>query len=207
VDRQSQPKVRFRDHKLVDYEPQETMDKGDLDDLGYDDESVEFSLKSHEMTENEDDEQLEISEANESIDTESVAEDLYSKDDFLDEVEDGESAGTSTEVVKPKTVNQAWSEPEGEATPDTLIDKVEGKGRGHQRKVKSCCSFKESDEYKKKLPTYNGLNSTYGLSEKEVAQRERCQSILSQRELYQSVYQQEQQMLVAKLNEEAFASW
>lgn len=41
-----------------------------------------------------------------------------------------------------------------------------------ERKHKTCCQHKHSDEYIQKLPRYNGQNSVYGLSQEQLQKRE-----------------------------------
>lgn len=76
------------------------------------------------------------------------------------------------------------------------------------RKVrKLCCFFKETDEYKQKLPNYNGLNSNYGLSKDEIAKREVIQSRKQQLQRNRQMQQFEHEEFMASVNEEAFAKW
>lgn len=76
------------------------------------------------------------------------------------------------------------------------------------RKIrKLCCFFKETDEYKQKLPNYNGLNSNYGLSKDEIAKREVIQSRKQQVQRNRQMQQFEHEEFKASINEEAFAKW
>jgi hypothetical protein len=72
---------------------------------------------------------------------------------------------------------------------------------------KDCCQYKETDEYKNKLPRYNGLYSHYGLSKDELERRESKQLENCQLQFRRQSRQTEQKEFLAKTNEEAFAKW
>ncbi|CAH1709401.1 unnamed protein product [Chironomus riparius] len=74
-------------------------------------------------------------------------------------------------------------------------------------RTKKCCEFKETDEYKQKLPKYNGFYSHYGLSKDEIERRE--EKLRKNVEVYRrrSSHHFEKQDNLAKANEEAFAKW
>lgn len=76
-----------------------------------------------------------------------------------------------------------------------------------RNKVKTCCKHKESDEYKQKLPKYNGAHSNYGLSLEEIAKRQRKEQKSIHIKQRKEEQQFEQKELLSKNNEEAFAKW
>ncbi|CAO1330453.1 unnamed protein product [Diamesa serratosioi] len=76
-----------------------------------------------------------------------------------------------------------------------------------RNKLKTCCKHKESDEYKQKLPKYNGAHSNYGLSLEEIAKRQRKEQKSIHIKQRKEEQQFEQKELLSKNNEEAFAKW
>lgn len=61
-------------------------------------------------------------------------------------------------------------------------------------RLKLCCIWKESDEYKRKLPKYNGFNSNYGLSKEEIARRESIQQKQQQLKHFRALQEVEQKV-------------
>lgn len=70
---------------------------------------------------------------------------------------------------------------------------------------KQCCQHK--NEYKLKLPKYNGFTSNYGLSKEELDRRRFNQLRNSEFQQNLEVKKSEQKDYVAKANEEAFSKW
>lgn len=207
VKRSSQPKVRFRDHQLVDYEPEEdepseVMDKENLpkadesSDDGYIDDEIPDNVEAteidnvDEICEQLDDtlelsEKLDIEEVNENL---TVCDENYSKDefhaeDFLEDSfelpESNEIELTNGEQIPEKTGNLVEKRKKSKFRPkstkvqpidDDIISAADKQAT--KSRPKTCCEHKESDEYKQKLPKYNGYNSNYGLSKDEIRRRE-----------------------------------
>lgn len=228
VQRQSQPKVRFRDHKLVDYEPEdvhEIMEKNtnakvinnredDSSDDGYIDDEVDATTSIEETVEIEDVcEQIEQDEEKENNEKESPNNENYSKEDFHEESE-GEQVPLNVGNENPvlSSSNEACSKPEKPTKPPIFRPKSSkvnpsGSPSDQPKLRKTCCDFKETDEYKQTLPKYNGFNSNYGLSKEEIAKREFVQLKQRQHKELKTIHQMEQQEFVASLNEEAFSKW
>lgn len=231
VKRQSQPKVRFRDHKLVDYEPEDendvNMDKkvnakvvetneDEFSDDGYIDEEAPEETKSiEEATEIEDVcEQIQDLDEIENNDKESSINEIYSKEDFNEEDEerslsDDTKADQSEATV---VVTKKPEKPQQKQTFRTKSSKVvpaddKSTQMGEQKERKLCCQFKESDEYKQTLPKYNGFNSNYGLSKEEIARREHVRLRQHRYKELKTIQQLEQKEMEASLNEQAFAKW
>lgn len=201
--RLSSQRVRFKD-KLVEYESEE-HDKMTMDSGGLRIESVEEDSESIEI-ENFDEKIEEISSEIEELKTiESV--ETYDENDFELESQqniEGNEDSPSTSNLFKRTNRKRL----------TTVIKVVGIGgrrtpqsesSGELKRlqvVKNCCQYKESNEYKEKLPNYNGLNSRYGLSKEEI---DRLESGRTRREQVRSVKQRkqlEQKELVARINEE-----
>lgn len=76
-----------------------------------------------------------------------------------------------------------------------------------RRAKKECCHYKETDEYKQKLPKYNGFHSQYGFSKEELEKRD-TQQLEHARTQYRRKSQHfEQKEFLAQTNEEAFRKW
>lgn len=229
--KQSQPKVRFRDHKLVDYEPEkedETMDKKvsskvietqdeEVSDDGYIDEETFDETKSIEETVEIEDvcEQIQDLDERESNEKESSVNETYSKDDFNEEEEEERSLSDDTKADQSEATVIAANKSEKPQhkppirTKNSKVVPIDDKSSlaGEQRERKMCCHFKESDEYKQSLPKYNGFNSNYGLSKEEIARREHVRLRQHRYKELKSLQQVEQKEMEATLNEEAFAKW
>lgn len=202
--RQSQPKVKFRD-KLVDYEcesmenqPHAVVDE--VSDDGYSEEIVDVTEKV--------DEAIEIEEVCEQIqqqfvenggndEKELIEDESYDKESFHDEFEVNlsEKPKESPEKPQKKTTFRPKS--------SNKVNPMDVETRKNRRK--DCCSFKETDEYKKSLPLYNG--STYGLSKEEKNKREfiRYQRAADKQQRLER--KMEEKEFLAKTNEEAFSKW
>lgn len=215
VQRQSQPKVKFRDHKLVDFEPEdgESMAEtqstvpDEVSDDGYSDEIVEVSEEKviDETIEIEDVcEQVQQVEAeNVEIDEKESADDEnYDKESFHDEVEVNQG-----EVVE--NSNESEGKPPKKLTSfrpkSSKVNPTDIETRSDRRKI--CCGFKESVEYKQSLPKYNGFSSNYGLSKEEISRREFLRYRHIQHKQQRIEKKLEQKDFLAKTNEEAFAKW
>lgn len=108
--------------------------------------------------------------------------------------ESSEKASKKSQILRPRSSKVS---PLLEKFPD-----VDG------RKIrKLCCFYKETDEYKQKLPNYNGFNSNYGLSKDEIAKRELIQSKHKESQESRQMQQMAQEGYTASVNEEAFAKW
>lgn len=272
--RSSQPKVRFRDHQLVDYEPEEdevsvelmekrssisilntistSSNNNDIvvrikeeesSDDGYIDEEDEAIPDGERIVV----ESIEIEEVCEQIellemtvedvlgdDTSTNDDETYTKEDFhQDSIESVIVAANRIKklrkIYQPK--QQPPEEPSEEAqqkrkstkrvfrskinpsvddvvTPTTIepptIPSIIEK-RATSARTKPCCQ--NNNEYKQKLPKYNGYSSNYGLSKDELDRR--CFAQLRNLEIkqYRTAKKVEQKEYVAKINEEAFAKW
>lgn len=221
--RQSQPKVRFRDHKLVDYEPEdgnENMEnlknqidherEGESSDDGYIDDEVEHT-SIEEIVEIEDViELIDPDEESENMEKELNTENR-SNEDFHDAhlsdqalAAEGASShvkcdfSSTVKAVKATTIFRPKS---------SKINPCRTSPASQQKFRKICCEFKETDEYKQKLPKYNGFNSNYGLSKEEISKREHVQLKQRQHKELRTIKQMEQREFLASLNEEAFSKW
>jgi len=76
-----------------------------------------------------------------------------------------------------------------------------------QARNKTCCHYKETDEYKQTLPKYRGCNSIYGLSKDEIERRTFSKFKQQQQRQRQQHTAMEQKEFLAQTNEEAFAKW
>lgn len=206
--RLSSQRVRFKD-KLVEYESEE-HDKPTMDDCELRIESVEEEYEYEESIEIENfDEKIEeISIEIEELKTSEGAE-VYDENDFELEshpiVEgDVDSAAALSAFERPKrkrltTVVQVMGIG-GRMTPQSESS-VESELKRPQV-VKNCCQYKESNEYKEKLPKYNGMNSRYGLSKEEIERRESGRTRREQVRNVKQHKQLQQKELVARINEE-----
>ena len=70
--------------------------------------------------------------------------------------------------------------------------------------VKLCC---KNNEYKQKLPKYNGFSSIYGLSKDELERRHFKQLRSIEIRQRRAAKKKEQKEYFAKINEEVFAKW
>lgn len=171
--------------------------------------------------------ELEITEKDENSDvTENVAEEseVYFKNDFNEEEHD--AACNSPELPRERTIIRKCCE-DRDRKPDiqkcfpkrifsrsksTKISPITTDVSNDvtnlcRNKVKTCCKHKESDEYKQKLPKYNGAHSNYGLSLEEIAKRQRKEQKSIHIKQRKEEQQFEQKELLSKNNEEAFAKW
>jgi hypothetical protein len=278
--RSSQPKVRFRDHQLVDYEPEED-DESSCQMMETKTTSVVSSSNQiHLVTETQkkdeessddgyiDDEVIEITTDVETIEIEDVCEQIevlellpenkkpnlssastlmassnlkaasndkieetnYERDEFHD---DNNSLASSMSVRPASSSRMMQLQPSISSNnlhmndDDSYDSDVKSKKHFSTKKIfyskinpmddaeatlrkhsrKQCCQYKETDEYKQKLPKYNGLYSNYGLSKDEILRRElkQLENIeLKQQWIHKRVKQKEH---MAKNNEAAFAKW
>lgn len=246
--RSSHPKVRFRDHQLVDYEPEEggdddddvdvveimerrksitiengkrkeeeSSDDGYIDDEVLQDASTDERLIIETIEIEEVFEQIEVLDITDVKTTNDIIEneennnnnnnnhnnnddDLnYEKDDFHEEdASNMERVGRSKKSLTTKKFFRSKINPSDDDMASTAAK---------MDRRKHCCQYKETDEYKQKLPKYNGYYSHYGLSKDEIERRERKQ--LKNVEFKHRRFSQhtEQKEHVAKTNEEAFAKW
>lgn len=214
VQRQSQPKVKFRDHKLVDFEPEdgdsmaETQSNvpDEVSDDGYSDEIVDVTEEKviHESIEIEEVcEQVQQIENVEIDEKEPADDENYDRESFHDEVEvsQGEVVENSNEIEgKPAKKSTSFRPKSSKVNPSDIEPKSD------RRKVsRVCCEFKE--EYKKLLPKYNGFTSNYGLSKDEITRRELIRHKHNQHKQHRIEKKLEQKDFLAKTNEEAFAKW
>lgn len=217
--RKTQPKVRFRDQKLVDYES-EGMDSVGKDqessDDGYiDDELPEATTSIEEVVEIEDVcETIEqLVEASENVDKETLTVENYSQEDFNEDEDDVEASTLDDTLVGRTSIDtqiEKLTKPEKSMKQQILHtkpSKVTPSEFDEKKSRKTCCQFKGTDEYKQKLPKYNGFNSHYGLSKEEIAKRELIHRKQSQYREFKHMQQAEQKEFLAGINEEAFAKW
>jgi len=236
----SQPKVRFRDHQLVDYEPEdengikimerrrssqssnisftkkeeeESSDDGYIDDDVFDPSTDErLIIETIEIEEVcEEIEVLEISdnnnrafenEFNESLD---IEEAKYEEDEFYKDDDIRDATKSTENIIKSESRETSSSSKRKFCTRIVPIGNIPVEER--RARTKKCCEFKETDEYKQKLPKYNGFYSHYGLSKDEIERRE--EKLRKNVEVYRRRSSQhfEKQDNLAKANEEAFAKW
>ena len=172
--------------------------------------------------------ELEISEKEEHSDaTESVPEEHedYFKNDFNDEELD--EISKSPELLQEKSIirkccedrdkkpdvqrcfpKRVFTRSKSTKTNPITTDISNDVTNLCRNKVKTCCKHKESDEYKQKLPKYNGAHySNYGLSLEEIAKRQRKEQKSIHIKHRKEEQQFEQKELLSKNNEEAFAKW
>lgn len=244
----SQPKVRFRDHQLVDYEPEdgsgiEIMERrrsssaggrnsfsgppikmveslSDIDDGYIDDEILDMSADERLIIETieieevcEEIEVLEVNDNNrdfvndihESLDNEETkyeTDDFYKDDDSRDSIKSIERHPTKTTNGRDEKHGSKKRIFRTKINPIGNIPVDERKPRN-----KKCCKYKETDEYKQKLPKYNGFYSHYGLSKDEIERREHKMLTSVEFKRRRSSHYIEKQEHLAKTNEEAFAKW
>lgn len=205
VQRKHSPKVKFRDHKLVDFEDdgesmeiqvQSSIVEDEVSDDGYSEEIVNESIEIEDLSE-----QVQQPETEIEVEKEEVEEENYEKESFHEEfdenpVENCEKPETSPEKSQPKpAVFRPKSSKVNPTEPETRIERR-----------KTCCDFKNSDEYKEKLPKYNGYSSNY-VSKEVFAKREFFRYKQMQCKQEKLEQQLEQKRLLAETNEEAFAQW
>jgi hypothetical protein len=214
--------VKFREPKLVDYEPEE--DENEVMELTShsnqgsvkDEESSEESFITEECIGAQIQEQADIEEVVEleksprtaSIDLDYVAEIELGNDEFHDEIDDHEDpklTKDSNNLVRKKTKVEAWCEPEEHQS--TTQNGPESSSESQRKQTKFCCEYKESDEYKQKLPKYNGFISKYGLSKEEITRRELFNSQMLQKKQLQQERKFENSIARKQINEEAFSKW
>ncbi|XP_070495095.1 probable serine/threonine-protein kinase kinX [Chironomus tepperi] len=234
----SQPKVRFRDHQLVDYEPEdengikmmerrrssqlsnisfkkeeESSDDGYIDDDVFDPSTEErLIIETIEIEEVcEEIEVLDISDnnnrafangINESLD---IEEAKYEEDEFYKDDDIRDATMSTDNIIKSESREKSSSAKRKFHTRINPIGNIPVDER--RTRTKKCCEFKETDEYKQKLPKYNGFYSHYGLSKDEIERRE--EKLRKNVEVYRRRSSQhfEKQDNIAKANEEAFAKW
>jgi hypothetical protein len=266
--RSTQPKVRFRDHQLVDYEPEEgdevsvelmerrssisihnTNGNNDIivkikeeesSDDGYiEDEAIPDgerivveSIEIEEVCEQIEMLETSIEDAKDDISTNN--DETYTKD--IDFHEDSiESVIVTTSRVKiERKLSQQKHEPllpqsqKRKATKKVFRSKINpsmddamtptsteiispptspsiSEKRASSARMKACCQ--NNNEYKQKLPKYNGYKSNYGLSKDEQERRRFNQLRNIEMQQYRAAKKVEQKEYVAKVNEEAFAKW
>ncbi|KAG5674306.1 hypothetical protein PVAND_004284 [Polypedilum vanderplanki] len=236
LQRSSQPKVRFRDHQLVDYEPatdDEAEDDGtdimerrsnssnnskrddESSDDGYiDDETLEASCDERLIIEaieiEEVSEQIEIlqvtTSSSDNITEPNVAIDEQNYDEeFDDEADTNMSAST-----RKSSLNGIKTSSSTKKIFYSKINPINGSDGEHiirKTTKKDCCQYKETDEYKKMLPKYNGFYSHYGLSKDEYERRQNKQLEKYQQQHRRRSRHIEQKEFLAKENEKVFAKW
>lgn len=198
--RKHSPKVKFRDHKLVDFESdaesmeiQSNVVEDEVSDDGYSEEIVHESIETEEVSEQQ---QLETEVIEEK---EHVEEENYEKETFHEETEEK----LVENCEKPE---EPAEKPEKKSTvfrvKSSKINPLET-----ERRKKSCCDYKNADEYKEKLPKYGGHNSTY--VSKDVFARQTGEFRYKKMQCKQEKFEQqlEQKKLLAETNEEAFSKW
>lgn len=221
--RKTQPKVRFRDQKLVDYESEgmESMGKEqESSDDGYiDDDLPEATTSIEEVVEIEDVcETIEqLVEASENVDKETLTVENYSQEDFNEDEGDVEGSNLDDTLADQTSIDtqiEKLSKPEKSMKQQFLrsksskVNPVDGvQGSEESKPRKTCCQFKGTDEYKQTLPKYNGFKSHYGLSKEEIAKRELVQLKKCQYREFKHMQQAEHKEFLAGINEEAFAKW
>ena len=198
--RKHSPKVKFRDHKLVDFESdvesmeiQSNVVEDEISDDGYSEEIVQESIETEEVLEPQQPETEIIDEK------EHVEEENYEKETFHDETEEKlvESCEKPEEPPeKPEKKSTVFRAKSSKISPLAT-----------ERTKKSCCDYKNADEYKEKLPKYGGHNSTY--VSKDVFTRQTGEFQHKQLQCKQEKFEQqlEQKKLLAETNEEAFSKW
>lgn len=211
--RPSAQRVRFKD-KLVEYESEDN-DKM-TPDIG-EHQQQQQRIESVEKYDDEDSVDLDEKEVEEIT---SEIEELMSTESGVEPYDDNDF----------ETESHPINEGDENSTPDlsafnnakkkklTTLAKVVGFGGGRKtpqsesseekimlqriRTIKECCQFKESNEYKEKLPNYNGFNSRYGLSKEEIERRESGRSRRKQDRSDKQLQEHQQKELVARINEE-----
>lgn len=207
-ERQSQPKVRFKES--VDFEPDDDIDEimenrsvtssvarsaDESSDDGYiDDDNSEAAATIEEIVDND--------EENEEVN--------YEKSDFHDEEDKTETAiaeNTETDnannIELPPKKKQIFRPKSSRVSPGVESDDKAIKE--DEKRPKYCCQFK--NEYNMKLPKYSGCNSNYGLSKEEIAKREYVKHKSDQHKQFRQAKQLEEKEDLAQKNEEAFAKW
>lgn len=217
VQRQTQSKVRFRDHKLVDYEPvNEDMDnechskminkpEDYSSDDGYIDDvttSIEEAVEIEEFLEKVERDDRETDE-NENSYNEAGDSDHYPPALELDETE--KEVNPACSLSSGNSINQEKAKKNSNFLPKS--SKVNPSSHTQTKLRKKCCNYKGKDEFEEKLPNYNGFNSKYGLSKDEIEKRLHIQLKQNQHKELKTIHKLEQKELVASLNEEAFSKW
>lgn len=269
--RSTQPKVRFRDHQLVDYEPEEgeevsveLMEKRSSISV-HNANDIIVKIKEEESSDDgyiEDEaipdgerivvESIEIEEVCEQIEMlETSIEDgkdegstnddeTYTKEmDFHDDSIESVIVTTSRVKIERKSsvqhknlpiqkqntlkalsalprttkvfrskINPSLDDAMTTSTNDIISPPTTpsmSEKRVTSGRLKTCCQNK--NEYKQKLPKYNGYSSNYGLSKDELERRRFNQLRSIEMQQYREARKVEQKEYVAKVNEEAFAKW
>jgi hypothetical protein len=218
IERQSEPKVKFREPKLVEYEPEGDKEVMELQSCPSNQSSTkdeessnesfideEFIEASHVVT--EDNVELESFQQSTSVDSDNNLDTDYGKDDFYDEKDDQEDLKLpkdSRSSVKKKVKVEAWCEPEEDPRSNTNVTIINS---ANLQKIKTCCEYKKRDGYKEKLPKYNGFVSKYGLSKEEIDRRNFVNSKMYQKRQLQVELQKERSIARKQINEEAFSKW
>ncbi|CRL01166.1 CLUMA_CG014469, isoform A [Clunio marinus] len=228
IQRQSQPKVRFRDNKLVDFEPEDVMEvkqsdpnrKEDIesdDDECIDDETLNITPIEENIV---DETTIEIEDICERIDANEIEElevvesdlnkDFNDEDNISDKDEETHLDVPSSESQK--EIKCKVDKPKKKIFRPTKVNPIEEQivcddQNGNTSSGKTCCQYKKTDEYKQKLPKYNGFKSNYGLSKEEIEKRKYIQLRQQQQQQFKELQKMEQKELLARVNEEAFAKW
>lgn len=214
AERQTLPKVKFKDN-LVEFEPGEESAVEIMENIS-DQKSVEESEDDGYIDEDVAESISVIDESQVELEEEIVGTSKYSIEEFENEL--GDDGNLESDA------NEASGENDGEGADASAAEKAQKSSslRPRSSKVspasesaveesrkirKLCCFFKDTDEYKQKLPNYNGFNSNYGLSKNEIAKRETIQSKKLQVQRNRQMQQFEHQEFMASVNEEAFAKW
>lgn len=192
-------------------------DSSDIDDGYIDDEALDTSVDERLIIETieieevcEEIEVLEISDnsnrafvndIHESLDSE---ETKYETDEFYKD-DDARDAVKSGEINKTNGRDKSSSSKRIFRTKINPLGNVPVEER--KMKNKKCCEFKATDEYKQKLPKYNGFFSHYGLSKDEIERREHKMLTNVEVKRRRSSQYTEKQEHLAKTNEEAFSKW
>lgn len=224
AERQTQPKVKFKDN-LVEFEPGDESAVEIMENIS-DNKSVEES-EDDGYIDDEVAESISVIDERDEIqvnpERDVIGDKQYSQEEFENELgddgnldpsdiqeggegeEEGEEEGEDGTITEPaeKAHKSNSLRPRSSKVSPASESAVE-----ESRKIrKLCCFFKETDEYKQKLPNYNGFNSNYGLSKDEIAKREVIQSKKQQVQMNRHIQQIEHEEFMASVNEEAFAKW
>lgn len=207
-ERQSQPKVRFKDS--VDFEPDDDIDET------MENRSVTSSVAKSADESSSDDGYIDDDNSESAAIIEEVVEEEHEdvnseKSDFHEE-EGGEETAkaeiteseNSRQKVEPAPKKKQTFRPKSSRVspgeePDEKVVKED------KKRSKYCCQFK--NEYNMKLPKYAGFNSNYGLSKDEFAKREYIKHKSEQHKQFKHAQQLEEKEALAVLNEEAYAKW
>lgn len=161
-------------------------------------------------------------------------EEIYTKDDFHEDNNNkDENSAIMTTTVKKKAHKKQKQQPQqalptsekkknsskkvfrskvtpsaDEIMPTTPTDapmEISAPSKKSASSRKLCCQM--NNEYKQKLPKYNGFSSNYGLSKEELERRSFNQQRYNEIQQSREAKKSEQKKFVAKVNEEAFSKW